>query len=178
VTILIGANDAMGSFDAGSARRYVKAKGIPRLPDLAWYEANLRTLLRELREKSQARIALLTLAPIGEDPTAPIAQVVGECNAIIARVAGEFGASVLPLDDRMAALLADAARERSLYVPGLRSRWLMISAGLLHYLLGMSWDRIAARRGLTLTIDQIHLSDRAGAVVADLVEGFAHEAQG
>ncbi len=37
----------------------------------------------------------------------------------------------------------------------------------------MSWDRIAERRGLALTIDLIHLNDRAGTVVADLVEGFA-----
>ena len=51
----------------------------------------------------------------------------------------------------------------------------MVSAGALRYLLGMSWDRIAARRGLTLTVDLVHLSDRAGTVVADLVEGFALE---
>ena len=51
----------------------------------------------------------------------------------------------------------------------------MVSAGVLHYLLGMSWDRIADRRGLALTVDLVHLNDRAGMVVADLVEGFALE---
>jgi hypothetical protein len=49
----------------------------------------------------------------------------------------------------------------------------MVTAGVLHYILGMSWDRIADRRRLTLTIDLVHLNDRAGTVVADLVEGFA-----
>ena len=51
----------------------------------------------------------------------------------------------------------------------------MVSAGALHYLLGMSWDRIAARRELALTVDLVHLNDRAGTVVANLVEGFALE---
>jgi hypothetical protein len=51
----------------------------------------------------------------------------------------------------------------------------MVGAGVLRYLVGMSWDRIADRRGLALTIDLIHLNDRAGTVVANIVEGFALE---
>ena len=51
----------------------------------------------------------------------------------------------------------------------------MVGAGALHYLLGMSWDRIAERRGLTLTVDLVHLNDCAGRVVAELVEEFALE---
>ena len=51
----------------------------------------------------------------------------------------------------------------------------MVTAGVLHYILAMSWDRIADRRGMALTIDLVHLNDRAGAVVANLVEGFALE---
>jgi lysophospholipase L1-like esterase len=178
VTVLIGANDAMAAHDEASARRYVRMVDLPRLPDLEWFEENLRVLVRRLREGSEARIALMTLAPIGEDSREPIAALVGRCNAIIARVAEDLDAELLPLHDRLAALLAESSGpRRHSYMPGARGRIRMVSAGVLHYLLGMSWDRIAARRGMTLTVDLVHLNDRAGTVVADLVEGFALQAE-
>jgi lysophospholipase L1-like esterase len=178
VTVLIGANDVMGTLDEASGRRYVRMSNLPRLPDLEWFEENLRALVRRLREEIQARIALMTLAPIGENPGAPIATLIGRCNAIIARVAADLDVELLPLHDRLMALLAESSGPRPYdYVPGARSQIRMVSAGALHFLLGMSWDRIAARRGLTLTIDLVHLNDRAGTVVADLVEGFARRAE-
>ena len=176
VTILIGANDAMGAHDEASGRRYLKMVNLPRLPDLEWFEENLRELVRQLRERSEARIALMTLAPIGENPRAPIAALVDQCNAIIARVAEELDAELLPLHDRLLAILAESSgAQRHRYAPGARNMILMVRAGALHYLLGMSWDRIAARHGLALTVDLVHLNDRAGMVVANLVEGFALE---
>jgi lysophospholipase L1-like esterase len=178
VTVLIGANDAMAAHDEASARRYVRMVNLPRLPDLEWFEESLRMLVRRLGEESAARIALMTLAPIGEDPRAPIATLVGKCNAIIARVAEDLDVELLPLHERLAAVLAESSWDRRhRYVPGMRSTIRMVSAGALHYLLGTSWDRIAARRGLTLTIDLVHLNDRAGTIVADLVEGFALKAE-
>jgi len=176
VTVLIGANDAMGAHDEASGRRYLKMVELPRLPDVEWFEENLRVLVRQLRERSEARIALMTLAPIGENPRSPIAALVDQCNAIIARVAEELDVDLLPLHDRLVELLAEGSgAQRHRYAPGARGRIRMVSAGVLHYLLGMSWDRIADRRGLALTVDLVHLNDRAGTVVADLVEGFALE---
>jgi lysophospholipase L1-like esterase len=176
VTVLIGANDAMAAHDEASARRYIKMSKLPRLPDLKWFEENLRELVRRLQQGSQARIALMTLAPIGEHRQALIADLVGQCNTIIARVAEDLGVELLPLHDRLLALLAGSpeAPEHA-YAPGMRSMIRMVTAGVLHYILAMSWDRIADRRGMTLTIDLVHLNDRAGAVVADLVQGFALE---
>jgi hypothetical protein len=108
--------------------------------------------------------------------SARIALLVAECNAIIARVAREMGVELLPLHDRLTALLgAGRGDPRLTYRPGMRGRIQMIGAGFLYYLAGMSWDRIATRRGMGLTVDLIHLNDRAGAVVAELVEGFARQ---
>ena len=149
VTVLIGANDAMAAHDEASARRYVRMSKLPRPPDLKWFEENLRELVRRLRERSQARIALMTLAPIGEDRHAPIAALIEECNTIIARVAKDLDVELLPLHDRLLALLAESpGAPQHGYVPGMRSMIRMVAAGVLHYLLGMSWDRIADRRGL------------------------------
>ena len=118
----------------------------------------------------------MTLAPIGEDPQAPIATLIGKCNTIIARVAEDLDVELLPLHDRLLALLdGSPGAPQHVYAPGMRGMIRMVTAGVLHYILAMSWDRIAARRGLTLTADLIHLNDRAGTIVADLVEGFARK---
>ena len=118
----------------------------------------------------------MTLAPIGEDPQAPIAALIRECNAIIARVAEDLSVDLLPLHDRLLALLAESpGATRHRYEPGIQSMIRMLGAGMRHYILAMSWDRIADRRGMALTIDLVHLNDRAGTVVADLVQGFALE---
>jgi hypothetical protein len=46
----------------------------------------------------------------------------------------------------------------------------------MHYLGRKSCDEVAARNGFLLSTDGIHLSDRAAAVVADLVARLAHSA--
>ncbi|ONI89664.1 hypothetical protein ALI22I_14265 [Saccharothrix sp. ALI-22-I] len=38
-----------------------------------------------------------------------------------------------------------------------------------HYLFGRDWDEVARGNGLDLLVDHIHLSDRGGAIIADLV---------
>jgi acyl-CoA thioesterase-1 len=38
-----------------------------------------------------------------------------------------------------------------------------------HLVLRRSWNDVSRRNGLTLLTDQVHLNDRAAAVVADLV---------
>ena len=54
----------------------------------------------------------------------------------------------------------------------------MVGSAIGHYVLGRSWDRVAQRRGLVLTGDTIHPSDRAGEAIVDLVEPWARAALG
>jgi len=51
-----------------------------------------------------------------------------------------------------------------------------VSSTIQHQLVGRSWDRIAQGRGLVLTADTIHPSDRAGAAILELIEPWARRA--
>ena len=49
----------------------------------------------------------------------------------------------------------------------------VLRATAARYLFGRSWDAIARSAGWHLTVDGIHLSDRAGAVVAEAVNAWS-----
>ncbi|KAB8193462.1 hypothetical protein FH608_019675 [Nonomuraea phyllanthi] len=109
VTLLIGTNDVRN--------------GVP----LPRFRADLRAIVDHVRARTTARIALMSLPPLGEDLNTEINHRLTAYNAAIQETAAQ------------------------------------------HYLLGRSWDEIARAGGRDLLVDHIHLSDRGGAIVADLV---------
>lgn len=46
---------------------------------------------------------------------------------------------------------------------------LALTVAAQHYLLGRSWDEIARAGGREMLVDHVHLSDRGGTIVTDLV---------
>ena len=51
------------------ALRFLRAwKRFPHEPSPEWYEENLRRIVRELKSRTGARVALCSLQPVGEDP--------------------------------------------------------------------------------------------------------------
>ena len=81
-------------------------------------------------------------------------------------------------DQRVDMLLAEVpASNRVPFLSGIGSFMTWTTATTLqHRLLGRSFDRIGGRRGLVLTSDTIHLSDRAATALVDLVEPWVHGA--
>lgn len=50
--------------------------------------------------------------------------------------------------------------------------WQSVRVGVLHYILGRSWNDIADSSGQGALVDTIHLSDRGAARVLQLVESW------
>jgi lysophospholipase L1-like esterase len=68
VIILIGTNDILASVFP-NFRRVVRVwKGLPHEPTAQRFRENLGLITRRLRRETDARIALSSLAPVGEDP--------------------------------------------------------------------------------------------------------------
>lgn len=150
VVVMIGTNDLLGG--AGPER----------------YRERLGAIVEVLRTGSRARIALASLPPFGEDPDSPSNQRVRAFNAVVAELARGVGADYLPVHERMVEVL----RERGTGAPAFGYRvGLAFRSAVRHLLLRHSWDGIARGRGLHLLVDHLHLNDRAGAIVADLVAG-------
>ncbi|MDG4797588.1 GDSL-type esterase/lipase family protein [Micromonospora sp. WMMD1082] len=151
VALLIGTNDVLG--DVGPDR----------------YRANLEAIVDHLRATTTARIALLSLPPLGEDLDSARNQELERYNATIREVTITRQLAYLPLHEQLTALLhgrEDAAAGYDFSFP------LAFYVAFERYVLRNSWDEIADGNGLRVLTDHVHLSDRGGTVVADLVAGW------
>lgn len=152
VTVLIGTNDARTGFPKTAERSF---------------QQSLSALVSGLRSQTKARIALLSIPPLGEDFAGEINRGIDRCNAVIRRVADESDADYLPLGESLRSLI-ERSQSRSLLPFKLRAG-LLLGAAVQRYIFRRNWNVIAARRGFAIHTDQIHLNDRAGGTTADLI---------
>jgi hypothetical protein len=125
-------------------------------------------ILDRLRNETDARVAVLLIPPLGEDPDSPLNTRVAEHNAVLAELAVERGAACLPLHDRLVDLIPPGATPP----PYHGSEAAAVRAVLRHMVLKQDWDHISRAAGLHVLTDHIHLNDRAAGVAAGLIEEF------
>ena len=174
VTLLIGTNDVNATLSERNLHRYNSFKRLPAEPSLSWYEENLRAIVLRLKLETQARLALLSLAPIGEDLEHEANRKVNLYNEVVRRVATEQGAAYLPLHERMVRYLHDHEDDRAQLPPRLEYRDGLHNTGnaVALHATGLSWDEVSRRNGLLLLTDTLHLNGIAGGMIADLIEGW------
>jgi lysophospholipase L1-like esterase len=175
VTILIGTNDVNATLSERNRLRYHEFNHLPVThPDLAWYEETLREIVRRLQAETAARLALMSLAVIGED-LEHIANVrINAYNEAVRRVAAGAKIDYLPLHERMVAYLHEHEADRAALPPRLEYRDGLTNVGnatALHHQ-GLSWDDISRRNGLLVTTDTLHLNSVCAGMIADLIEGW------
>ena len=65
VLLMIGSNDAMGSFDLNSGLRYKRNNNLPEAPTFEKYKEQLQELLEKLSDIP--KIVVCTIPPLGEN---------------------------------------------------------------------------------------------------------------
>ena len=175
VTILIGTNDVNATLSERNRLRYHEFNRLPVThPDLDWYQENLRKIIRGLQVGTRARLAVVSLAVIGEDLGHEANRRVETYNAAIREIAAATRIDYLPFHERMLEYLEAHAAERSTLPPRLAYRDGLINIGnatALHHT-GLSWNEISRRNGLQLLTDGLHLNSTAAAMIADLIENW------
>lgn len=173
VIILIGTNDANASLGFSNTLGYLAMYKLPEAPTEAFFRDNLLTIVRALKRRTQARIALVSLPPLGEDPLDYAWARVEEYCAIIKRVSQEEGVDYLPLGEALRQTLSalEGGRARSLKDSGKMEQDSLVG----HYVKGRSWDDISAANGFTFLIDGIHLNGRATGILTDLVSSYLED---
>lgn len=150
--VMVGVNDAL----AGSA---VDA-----------YRDELRQIVARLKP---ARVALLTLTLVGDDPDGEPALRQEPYNDAIRQVAAETDSRCVDVARAQRAWLRanPSAHARPLrhYAP------LLASSIVRRYVWGQTWDQISATHGLTLTTDLVHQNRVGATILADEVERFLRE---
>lgn len=129
------------------------------------FRDNLRGVLDRIHATTTARIAVMSLPPLGEDLATGINHRLEEYNDTLETVATDSGADYLALHERFAEHLSRAGGDRAAYD---FSFALAYRSAAQHYLFGRSWDQVARSHGLELLVDHIHLGDRGGAIVTDM----------
>ena len=172
ISILIGTNDVLGSLGEKQAEEQIKKKNLPQKPTKEFFRECLTELVKQLKEKTDARIVILSLPPVGEDlDSVPYSRSV-EYSGIIKEIAVENGLTYLPLSEKMTEYLKEKGNEPGVsYESKGNFTFVMYVAILKRYVLGKSYDEISAANGLLLMSDLVHLNDVGGDMVADIIEG-------
>jgi len=169
VTVLIGTNDANASLSKKNSARYMKDMALPEIPNAEFFRKNVKELISRLKKRTNAKIAILSLPPIGEEIKHIAWQRTKEYSDIIQGIAEVDNIDYLPLHETITEyILLEDHRPKLSYDNGFR--WIMIKGIFSHFLLGTSFDKISANNGFLILTDFLHLNSRGAKMTADLIE--------
>ncbi|MDA8855232.1 SGNH/GDSL hydrolase family protein [Candidatus Pseudothioglobus singularis] len=173
IILLIGTNDALGSFDINSGLRYKKNNELPEVPTLKKYKEHLNELIEKIG--IQSKIAICTLPPIGENVNSEVNKHVNLFNDYIKIIANKKNLSLLPVSDALWSEINSRTYPimldfNSKAIPLMMKR---ILGGIFHhYLFKKSWNDISRAKGQWILFDQIHLNERGAEIVYKLAKDF------
>ena len=172
IILMIGTNDALGSFDINSGLRYKKNNELPEVPTLEKYKEHLNELIEKIG--IQSKIAICTLPPIGENVNSEVNQHVNLFNDYIKLIANQKKLSLLPVSDALWSDIQSRTYPLKLeYNPKARLIMRRILGGIFHhYLFKKSWNDISRAKGQWILFDQIHLNERGAEIVYKLAKDF------
>jgi lysophospholipase L1-like esterase len=172
IILMIGTNDALGSFDIDSGLRYKKNNNLPEVPSFEKYKEQLVELIDKIGLSS--KVVLCTLPPIGENKDSLVNQHVKKFNDYIKFVADDKNLSLLPVSDSLWLEIKSRGYQlKSDYNPKSFPLLRRVFGGIFHhYLLKQSWNDIAKAKGQWILFDQIHLNERGAEIVFKLAKKF------
>jgi lysophospholipase L1-like esterase len=169
ITILIGTNDAVNSMDVNAAPIFFQRRKHPHPSTLAFFNSNLHSLVTRLKSETNAKIALLSLPPIGEDLNHPVAKASISFSKAIQDISKQLKVEYLPLHEIMVEYLNNhPAQPKYEY----KKRNLVFMKSLFKRILGYSSQKISKDLGFRLHIDFLHLNRTGASMIADIIEAF------
>lgn len=169
VIILVGTNDVTATLSPVLARLSRLGRKFPQQPSAKFYRDNMLTIVKTLKEKTSAKIALISLPILGEDLSSTSNHRIKEYNTLLKEIADDEQVSYLPVYERQVEYLKKLQQGRGRpYEGGLLS----IKALIRHYLLRQSFDEISRKNRFLLLTDGIHLNSRSATYIANEIESF------
>ena len=162
ITLLLGLNDVNGSI------RY------PNSPNFKppQFQKNLNFIIKTLKEKTSAKIAIMSLPPIGEDINSLAFKQSQKYNQIIANIAKQQAIYYLPVSEILLhnLLYASPNRPKSKFT---YKHWVlsMVNSIARHLFFKQDYKKISQDAGMLEHADLLHLNQSAE-YIAGLVYGF------
>jgi len=170
VVILVGTNDVTATLSPALARISRLTGRFPQTPSIEFYKYNMLRIINTLKEKTSAKIALVSLPVLGEDLESMINHLIKDYNALLKDVADEEQVGYLPVYERQEEYLREVQQGSGR--PYESGHMLSIKALARHYLLRQSFDEISRKHHFLLLTDGIHMNSRGAAFIADEIESF------
>ena len=174
VTILVGTNDVAAHIDESWMDEYLRSKKPTQRPSLTWYRELIERIIDRLQQSTHARILLVEIPIFGERADSIENDRVRDFNSALREIAWAKKVEVVPLfQPLLDALPSEAAPAFD------GTKRLMLRGVAQRFLLRRSYDAIATRANLALLTDDIHLSEKAAAILATQIEtALTHGADG
>ncbi|MFA6060603.1 MAG: GDSL-type esterase/lipase family protein [Taibaiella sp.] len=155
ITILIGANDARQDIEPKQA--------------IESYRHTIEAIIFKIRDKTNAPVALISIAPLGENPHSSKNKTVEQYNVVLKDMAVKHNLGYLPLFEKlMPALINKVSSDTSDFKLNLATA--LIKPAFKKYILRKSCDAISTSKGFSILTDGIHINDKAGNILADLIQ--------
>ncbi len=176
VIVLVGGNDILASVFP-NFRRFTRAwKRLSEEPSPARFKENLELITHRLQQATPARIALSSMAPIGEALRSNNAvqsrlnDLVAAYNDIIADVSRSSGSYYIPFYEGFRDQLARSTIDK----PFTRFSFAAFYRDYLfrEMILRRSFDQISQRNGWEFHIDGVHLNTKGGRILTEVVQQF------
>ena len=176
VIILIGTNDILASVFPNFRRVVRLWKGLSDEPTPQRFRDNLSLITQQLRQETHARIALSSLAPVGEDPHSAdpaqsrLNELFAAYNGAIREVSSREGTDYIGFYEAF----QDALESSKTAKPFSRFSFPSFYRDYLvrEMILRRSFDEISRINGWEFHIDGIHLNTRGGRILAEAVQRF------
>jgi lysophospholipase L1-like esterase len=175
VILIVGANDILNQVFPNVQRILGGWKKLPAKSSPTWYRENLEAVVRELKARTSARIALTSLALVGEDPSstdptqAELNRLYKEYADVIRAVAHEERADYIPFYEMFdAQLRADPGKPFTAF----KFRLFYRDYLWREFVLRRGFDDIAKLNGWKYHVDGVHLNTRGGMILVDAVQQF------
>jgi lysophospholipase L1-like esterase len=170
VIILVGTNDVMSSLDPKLAKVSRKLKNIPHEPTLVNYSQNMTDIIRLLKDKTHARIALASLPVLGEDLWSDENLRIDQYNQELQRIAQSEKVVYLRANENQKEYLLKRNGGKG---PGCTNTTRKaFTALLMHYLLFMSFEKISSKNGFAILTDGIHQNKIGAMIIAEEISRF------
>jgi lysophospholipase L1-like esterase len=170
VVTLAGTNDVNATLSGKAARFYRLYKRLPQPPTPEWYRDNVIQIVRLLKEKTSASIALASPPVLGEALASLPNERIRAYSGLLKEIAAQEQVRYVPVHERQEEYLREVQHTEGR--PHDSSIMLVLTSFLRHYVLRRSFDTISRQNGFHLTVEGIHLNSRGAGIVADEIEAF------
>jgi lysophospholipase L1-like esterase len=176
VIVLIGTNDIMASVFPNFGRFVQVWKRLSEEPSPTRFEENLAIIVQRLHREANARVALSSLAPLGEEPglchpvQARLNDLIATYNYAIRKTASTEDTDYIPFYEAFQQRLAQTTTTK----PFTRFSFASFYRDYLfrEMILRQTFDEISRSNGWGFHIDGIHLNTKGGCILTETVQQF------